>query len=141
MANYGRNKRKYPLNHPFESRKEESSFTKITHDMMKSNVWKSLNLRQRGLYLEFKSKYTQKVISGNLESSNKDNISLPEAEWKQLYGDFRTFSADLKVLIDRGFIRVIHRGGNTRTPNIYGFSADWHNWKPTQTEKEESDLE
>lgn len=116
---------------PFEGRDPKGQFCKITFDMRKSEAWQSLCLRQRGLYEELKSKYRQTVERGQLVSSNIDNISMPESEWRKLYGNYRTFRADMDTLTDRGFIKTIARGKCSRTPNIYGFSADWQLWKKT----------
>lgn len=102
----------------------------ITQDMMNSPAWQSLSLRQRGLYLELKSKYTRHVVDGQLIDSNRDNISLPMSEWRELYGHYTTFRADMETLYDRGFIVLMRSGKATRTCNLYGFSANWQTWKP-----------
>lgn len=113
----------------FEGSNPRGAFTKITHDMMDSQAWKSLSLRQRGLYLEMKAKYREKKVSGELESSNVDDITLPESEWKELYGTYRTFKTDLDALIEKGFLRIVQPGKNIRKPNIYGFAASWKEWR------------
>lgn len=117
-----------PSHQPFEGRDPHGQFYKITFDMQKSGAWQSLSLRQRGLYGELKSKYRQKVEREQLVNSNIDDISIPESEWRKLYGNYRTFKADMDALIERGFIRVVARGKYTRTPNIYGFTADWQDY-------------
>ena len=118
---------------PFEGRNPRGQFTKITQDMMDSAAWKELSLRQRGLYLQFKSKYRQKTERGNVTEHNRDEITLPESEWKQEYGNYRTFRKDIDILVRLGFIRLVQRGQNTRTPNLYGFSVEWQKWRPTMT--------
>ena len=50
--------------------------------MMESTAWNALDLRQRGLYLQLKAKYTQKVLNGNIISDNAKNISIPTRNWK-----------------------------------------------------------
>lgn len=115
----------------FEGSDARGQFTKITRDMMQSRAWKDLSLRQRGLYLHLKSKYTQKVTHGIVESSNRDNISLPYSEWyPALYGDYRTFNADIHKLEDHGFIRYVRYGKALHQCNLYGFTGDWSEWTP-----------
>lgn len=109
----------------FESKTESGKFTKVCNDMMESTAWEALELRQRGLYLHLKSKYTQKVSNGKIISSNVENISIPKSEAKGLYGNLTTFRKDMDKLIECGFIKMVQCGWNTRTVNIYGFSDRW----------------
>lgn len=102
----------------------------ITHDMIESPAWNDLSLRQQGLYLHLKSKYVRKTVRGQLISSNRDDISIPKAEWAELYGHGNTFRADMKALFDHGFITLMRSGKATRTCNLYGFSAEWQHWTP-----------
>lgn len=122
--------KKKATHQPFEGNSPSGPFTKITTEMMTSLAWKELSLRQRGLYLIFKSKYRQKMSSGRLIQSNKDDISLPRAEWLQYYGDYRTFKEDINMLLSLGFITLVQSGKATRTCNIYGFDDKWKGWKP-----------
>lgn len=112
-------------NRAFESRMEKGKYTKICADMMDSTAWKALELRQRGLYLHLKAKYTQKVSNGAVISDNAENISIPKSEAIQLYGNLVTFRKDIDMLIECGFIKLVQYGGNTRTISIYGFSDRW----------------
>ena len=113
---------KPPINYPFESNNLRYDFTKICRDMQKSKAWNDLSLRQQGLYLHLKSKFT--VNTKTLET-NQDNISIPTSEAIKLYGDLRTFRKDLDALIEHGFIYQKESGFNTRTANIYAFSSKW----------------
>ena len=47
------------LFYTFESLHENGAFTKISNDMIKSKAWKKLSLRQQGLYLHLKAKFTK----------------------------------------------------------------------------------
>lgn len=96
--------------------------------MMDSEAWQALTLRQQGLYLHLKRKYRPKIKSGRYISSNENDISIPKAEALTLYGNLRTFWADLDALIDHGFMKLVHSGYTTREPNIYGFSARWKDY-------------
>ncbi len=109
------------LFYAFESLHENGAFTKISNDMIKSKAWKNLSLRQQGLYLHLKTKFTKYKN----QDTNVNDISIPKSEASTLYGDLSTFRKDIDVLIDTGFIRQIKSGWNTRTSNIYGFSDKW----------------
>ena len=129
----GNLKKLKPIHQNFEGSSPRGRFTKITHDMMQSAAWQNLNLRQRGLYLHLKSKYFQKIVHGNIENSNCDNISLPKTEWyPNLYGDYRTFAADMQKLDDNGFIRTVRYGKTTHQCNLYGLISEWQEWKPSK---------
>ena len=122
---------KKTIHQPFEGRDPRGQFTKITRDMMQSRAWKDLSLRQQGLYLHLKAKYTQKSTHGIVESTNRDDISLPKAEWSpKLYGDYRTFAEDIQKLEDNGFIRTTRYGKALHQCNLYGFTDDWCTWVP-----------
>lgn len=114
-------KSKEMKHYSFESAKEKGAFTKICKDMQQSEAWKELSLRQQGLYLHLKSKFTKYKN----QDTNENNISIPKSEALTLYGDLRTFRDDLDILIEHGFVRQVVSGYNTRTANIYGFSPLW----------------
>lgn len=116
---------KPPTNYDFESSNLRYEFTKICRDMQRSSAWKNLSLRQRGLYLHLKSKFT--VNTKTLET-NKDNISIPTSEAKTLYGDLRTFRKDIDALIEYGFIRQIISGVPRMEVSIYGFFSMWQHY-------------
>lgn len=113
---------KPPTNYDFESNNQRYDFTKICRDMQKSNAWKQLNLRQQGLYLYLKSKFT---VNSKTLDNNRNDISIPTKEAKKLYGDLRTFRKDIDILIDTGFIKQIISGVPTMSVSIYGFSDKW----------------
>ena len=115
------NKRKLYFQ-PFESRKPSGSFVSITDDLMKSEAWKSLKAEPRALYLELKSKYKpEKGKNGTIVDFRKERVTLPESEWKRLFGHYNTFRKNLDILIERGFIEKVQSGQNTRRPNLYWF--------------------
>lgn len=121
-------KLKPPTNYEFESANQRYDFTKICRDMQRSKAWKELNLRQQGLYLHLKAKFT--VNTKTLEN-NANDISIPTSEAKTLYGNLDTFRKDLDTLIDYGFIKQIASGVPTMSVSIYGFS---HRWKDYGTD-------
>ncbi len=109
------------LFYPFESFNENGAFTKISNDMIKSKAWKEISLRQQGLYLHLKTKFTKYKN----QDTNANDISIPKKEAETLYGDLKTFRKDIDILIEKGFIKQIKSGWNTRSANIYGFSDRW----------------
>ena len=113
------------IHQPFEGANPRGQFTKITFDMMQSKAWKDLSLRQRGLYLQLKSKYREKKLDDVVVESNRDDISLPEAEWRGLYGNYNTFKKDMDALRQHGFIKIVARAKYMGKPNIYGFDDAW----------------
>ena len=121
---------------PFEAAKTQDSFVAITKSLYSSSAWRDLSLRQQGLYLYLRSKVNVTVKGGVRIMDNTDNISLPYAEWHgRLYGDGDTFRKDMKALYDHGFIVLKRSGKATRPCNLYGFSADWQEWEPPNTNK------
>ena len=118
-----KNKIKPPVNYDFESSNNRYEFVKICRDMMKSKAWSELTVREIGLYLHLKSKFT---VNRNTLNNNKDDISIPTKEVKLLYkNNLRGFRKDIDLLIECGFIKQNISGWNTRTVNIYGFSDKW----------------
>jgi len=109
-------------NAPFESSCERSAFTKVCKDMIESKAWKSLKPRHIGLYVILKSRYK---YNPHTKESNRDEIVFTTTEALKLYGDSRTFRADIDILIDRGFIKQTFSGAPFMKANKYGFSDKW----------------
>jgi hypothetical protein len=105
----------------FESFSDQGKFSKVCFDMMQSTAWGKLSLRQMGLYLRLKSKFT-KYSTGK---DTRNDISLPQSEWSLLYGTPSSYYKDMDELIALGFIRVVTYQGYLRKPTIYGLSAMW----------------
>lgn len=122
----GRKKRK-PTHQPFESKTEHGQFVKIALDMMHSNAWRNLTLRQQGLYLIMKSKYRPfNQITGVLATKNERNFVFTHVDWNPYYNNnWRAWKTDLDALKKNGFIEIIEHGKSTRTANIYSFSSKW----------------
>lgn len=88
---------------------------RITLAMMESKAWKQLSSHAKEIYCYMKAKYNGK---------NENDISITYAEGRDLMNE-RTFVKYVDQLIESGFIKIIHQGWTTRTPNIYGFSEQW----------------
>ena len=105
----------------FESLSDQGRFAKITFDMMQSKAWEKLTLRQIGLYLKFKSKFTKKSTG----TDTRNDITLVKEEWSKLYKTPSSYYQDIDALIELGFIRVVTYRGYLRQSTIYGFSTMW----------------
>jgi hypothetical protein len=101
-----------------------SNFMQIFHDFFDSAAWASLNASDRDLYLHMLRKHQRKVISGNIESSNCNNISMVREEYEK-FMNARTFSKSIDNLIEAGFIKMVKWGYPTRSCNIYAFNDAW----------------
>jgi hypothetical protein len=106
------------------------NYIALSWDMIDSIAWKSLSPHEIALYLHMRRKYIRKVASnGQLMSSNKDNISVPEQEVRKMkLMSVNTFWKSIDVLIDKGFIILNHRGSRFDKVkcNIYEL---YHGWK------------
>ncbi|MBR4235762.1 MAG: hypothetical protein IKR85_06835 [Clostridia bacterium] len=109
----------------WEGREPNGRFAKITYDMLNSEAWKALTLRQRGLYVQLKAKYYQKVVRGVIVEANTENITMPRSEYMEFYQSAHTFLSDMRKLTECGFIKVKESGRKSRTPNIYAFTDGW----------------
>jgi hypothetical protein len=97
-------------------------FTKICDDMMESEAWKDLTMREKGLYLMLKKRFVSKNGGTN---TNENELYIYHKDFQRDYGSKNTLFDDVDGLIDHGFIKVIENGKNARLPNIYGFSDKW----------------
>ena len=129
-------RKKYPQNYPFESNFERQPFVKLCKDMLSSKAWNDLSLRQQGLYVYLKNKFT---VSKN-QDTNENNISIPTKEVINLYGDTRTFRKDIDRLISVGLIRCVASGYVNKTVSIYGFSDTWKKYGKENFSVPEKDL-
>ncbi|MGI6695951.1 MAG: hypothetical protein ACOX6O_06920 [Christensenellales bacterium] len=128
-----------PRHQPFEAINPKGRFVKFTEDFAKSAAWQALTLTQRGLYLEFKIKYRQRMDHGILIYSNVDDISMPESEWRKFYGDYRTFRRDYERLIQLGFLRLIQAGQkhpHTEHIRIFGWLEEVYGIQHPETTAE-----
>lgn len=116
-------KRKITIqNQPWESNKiANQKFTKICDDMQDSMAWHDLGLEAQGLYLFLKKKYIKKSDG----STNESDIHITNKDVRIINKNKLTVMKYLDRLIENGFIKVVHHGKFSRTPNIYGFSEDW----------------
>lgn len=146
----GRNKKSEYKPREFESEldfapkqkngKKKDTSSNIYYSMLMSNAWHELTLKQKELYLYCKLQYLgQRLNRDELETEKEadegnTNISyrftFNKGLWCELYGLYsengkRHFYDDMQVLIDKGFIRLVASGQNTRTKNIYEFSNKW----------------
>lgn len=108
-----------------------------THSLLYSNAFRSLNARQRVLYLYCA---LQKGKPGTVNEPGKDNPTVQEFQndyvfymnWKKvqefkIYGEKsnHTFYNDIKALINAGFIECLYHGRQTRQKSVYKLSTRW----------------
>jgi hypothetical protein len=122
-------KQKY-IKKKFESTGTSSDVSaNIYQSMMESDAFASLSAPQVRLYLFCKLQYySQKT------KPNDDNTCFyfNQSKWKsqyKLYSNNNSFYKDMRALIEKGFIKKIESGKNTRTRSIYQFSNEWQNYK------------
>lgn len=111
----------------FESGKSTSNFIALYWDMWDSKAWQELNAHERNLYLTMRRKYQRKVLNGMLDSSNKNDISMPKKEYEQIMHQ-DTFYKCIDNLIEKGFVKVVRNGRFTKQCNIYGFVDMWQKY-------------
>lgn len=106
---------------------QPTNFMMIYWDMMDSKAWKELTAHDIQLYIHMLRKYHRKVSKRTIYDSNKDNISIPKKEYKELMHQ-STFEKSIDHLIELGFIKLIENRYNVRKCNIYGFCDMWQNY-------------
>ena len=93
----------------------DGEWSYIEHNIINSEAWKGLKAHTKWLYFEFKFRWY---------GDNTRNIILTYNEAKSIMA-IKTFTNDRKLLIERGFIDVIKRGGLEKQFMIYGLSNRW----------------
>ena len=110
----------------------------IYESMLVSNAFIDLKPRQKILYVVCKAQLYGKRKPG------KDNKEVPELQednlfyfsWKmaqdyELYkaGSHSNFYADMRVLMEHGFIESVVQGSINNQKSIYRFSDKWQRWE------------
>lgn len=95
--------------------KIDGTYSYIEHNIINSEAWKGLKAHTKWLYFEYKLRWY---------GDNTRNIILTYIEANKIMS-IDTFINDRKLLIERGFIDVIKRGGLEKQCMIYGLSNRW----------------
>ena len=95
--------------------KIDGTYSYIEHNIINSEARKGLKAHTKWLYFEFKLRWY---------GDNARNIILTYIEANKIMS-IATFINDRKLLIERGFIDVIRRGGLEKQCMIYGLSNRW----------------
>jgi hypothetical protein len=90
-------------------------YAQIEEKLAYSEASKGLKSHTKWLYVAFRLKY---------KGDNARDITFTEKEAKRIT-DWRTFRADYRKLIERGFIDLIKRGGFYKEKHIFGLSNRW----------------
>ena len=101
----------------------------IYKSMIESYPWKQLTPQAKVLYMYMKlQQYGQKPLEGYPDDTFYFNRAM-YVDTYGLYVSWRQFGRDLKLLVKYGFIKVVERGKNMRSKNVYQFSCEWQNIK------------
>jgi len=95
--------------------KIDGTYSYIEHNIINSEAWKGLKAHTKWLYFEYKLRWY---------GDNTRNIILTYIEAHKIMS-INTFINDRKLLIERGFIDLIKRGGLEKQCMIYGLSNRW----------------
>lgn len=98
--------------------KAKPPFTQIEHRLVNSEAFKGLKAHTKWLYVEFRLRY---------HGNNPRDINLTEIEAKGIM-NLKTFRADYRKLIERGFIDLVERGGLPRRSHVFGLSKRWEKY-------------
>ena len=112
----------------------------IYESMLLSPAFIALSNRQKLLYLYCKAQYYGKRKPakdykelGFFQEETCFYMNRATIEKYKLYskGNNKEFYADIKALIDKGFIsRELQGGGNGHTKSVYKFSSKWREYAP-----------
>ena len=94
---------------PYAQIEEKLAYSKASEGLKSHTKW---------LYVAFRLKY---------KGDNARDITFTEKEAKRIT-DWRTFRADYRELIERGFIDLIKRGGFYKEKHIFGLSNRWRKY-------------
>jgi len=129
-----RMKKYYYVKKKFESTGTTSDTSaNIYISMLMSEAWKELTAKQHELYLYCKAQYYAQKRN-TLPKEFQENLlafTMNQSKWRDLYGLYankNSFYKDMTALIERGFVRCLQCGANTRTKTIYEFSDKWQKY-------------
>lgn len=115
-------------NESFETSQARTvNFVALYYDMLDSPAWAKLTAKDKDLYLRLRRKYQRKVTKGIVHESNRNDISMPKAEYRSFMHQ-ETFEKSIDRLIELGFVKLVQNRYETRECNIYGFSDMWQNY-------------
>lgn len=134
----GKKKRAYTKK-PFESSGVSSDTSaNIFHSMMISAAFQSLTAPQQILYVWMKDQmYQQKRHPENNPEMFYFNRAI-----QRKYGikNPTQFCKDRDALIEKGFIKVVESGANTRTKDIYKYSDMWRKYGTSEFKLEYNEM-
>jgi hypothetical protein len=111
--------------------------------MLLSQAWQSLTESQQTLYLHCKSQYYGQRKKPNLSPDDEHGSELDFYFNRYLYvtrfklypdSNRARFTNDMTALIEKGFIRCLYSGSQSKKKSIYRFSSDWQKYPDFQVE-------
>jgi len=94
-------------------------YAQIEEKLVRSKGFRDLRAHTKWLFVEFRLRY---------KGNNPREIILTLSDGMKIMNE-RTFRADVRILLERGFIDLIKRGGFYKQPNIYGLSNRWKKYE------------
>lgn len=122
----GRMSKKRYVPKPFESIGISSDTSaNIYSSMLLSKAWQILNISTKELYLYCKNEYYRQKKKPFTD--DQTCFYFNQAIYLNIYGKTNAsqLRAGINELIEKGFIRCIECGANTRTKSIYQYSSKW----------------
>ncbi|MBA7543021.1 hypothetical protein ES705_35347 [subsurface metagenome] len=95
--------------------KIDGSFTALEDNLKESEAFKDLSIHAKWLYMEFGYRF---------KGDNRHHIIFTKEEAIKIMA-YKTFKESRNILIERGIIDIIKRGGLEKRASIYGLSDRW----------------
>jgi hypothetical protein len=122
-------KRKKYIKKSFESSGASSDVSaNIYSSMLISKAYTALTHRQQRLYTFMKLQYYAQKRHPN---NNPECFYFNKSLWWNMYNLYHnpnTFAEDRDALIEKGFIKVVEDGYNTRKKTVYQYSDKWKSY-------------
>jgi hypothetical protein len=116
------------------SRNGYGKYTSIETDMVMSKAHWSLNGSCKNLLMLFLLKRKLRFQKGKVPTCiNPDEICMTYKELESPPFEYHPerIRRNLKTLLARGFIKIVHQGGAfKKDKTIYGISENWQMWEP-----------
>ena len=140
MANKGYKKKDFESTEYYSdengNRRKDTS-ANIYESMLLSKAWQELTAQQQALYVVCKSQYYNLKKKPSLSESephgNERHFYMNRYLWNEKYVLYKRnnaggFHRDMAALIEKGFLRCVWRGMDTKSKSVYAFSSKWQKY-------------
>ena len=107
--------------------KIDGSYAQIEFKLIESKAFNDLSIHAKWLYVEFRHRFY---------GTNQYKIIFPYQEAKNIMA-INTFIKARNLLIERGLIDIVKRGGLEKQPMIYGLSERWRKYGTKDFDKKD----